>query len=184
MKMKIIPLAALALSAFLGTSAAYANPSMSSGFPGGFQSEATGCPNYYCDTAKAWFLSHEVEVRWDGNRYVVAGAKVVYDRDTKSYYLHFHDTSGNTVNYGPLYSNSDTRSATSYAPWGFQNLAQRNGTYYYRDVPSYFMSDSVKLNWDSDIGAYVLTGASLAYDRNSKHFDVFDGVRWAGEFPQ
>jgi hypothetical protein len=183
--MKMTPLAAaIALSAFLAAGAANANPSMSSDFPGGFQAQATGCPSYYCETAKVWFLSHEVLVRWDGNRYAVADAKVVYDRDTKLYYLHFHDTSGNTVNYGPLFSVDNTRSASSYSPWGPQDVAQRNGTYYYRDVPSWFMSDSVKLNWDYDVGAYVLTGASLAYNRNTKHFDVFDGARWAGEFPQ
>ncbi len=154
----------------------------SSYFPGGYQSRAQSTYNSGY-TANSYFLAENITLTWDYNvgqngAYTLADTQTVYDLDTKSYYLRFANNDGEIRYFGPLYSPDHPKRVTDYFPGSTQ---YRKGNW--STVNSYFLADSVQLNWNPNLarnGAYTLSGAKVAYDRNSKKFYLYDGVNWFG----
>jgi hypothetical protein len=152
--------------------------SLTSDFPGGYQSKAQGYT-----TVNSYLLSDNVSLTWDwgvgaNGAYTLPGATAVYDRDNKLFYLRYANKDGEIRYFGPLYSPDHNQRVTDYFPGSTQYLASG-----YYTVKSYFLTDNVTLTWNSQLartGAYVLNGVKVAYDRNYKRFYVYDGSNWFG----
>jgi hypothetical protein len=147
-------------------------------FPGGYQSRVQGL-----DTVNSYLLTDNVSLSWDWGvgsygAYTLPGSTVVYDKVSKVFYLRYQTKGGDIHYFGPLYSPTNYKDVTDYFPGPTQYLA--SGSY---TAKSYFLSDNVTLNWNSQLartGAYVLSDAKVAYDAGHKKFYLYDGLNWFG----
>jgi hypothetical protein len=152
--------------------------SLTSYFPGGYQSRVQGLA-----VVNSHLAAEGVSLSWDwgvgaSGAYTLRDTNVVYDLQNRVFYLRFSNSNGDVRYFGPLYSPDHDPHVTDYFPGPSQYKV--NGSY---TANSHFLTDNVSLNWNSQLanyGAYVRNDTKVAYDANNRKFYLYDGQNWFG----